>query len=597
MKPLLAVVEVLYRGINRLRRSLYRRGIVRGRRLHRPLISIGNIAAGGTGKTPAVIALCRFLAANGLRVAVLTRGYGRRDPAVAGRLLELDAEKYGDEPVLIKRSTNVDVLVGADRYENARDFSCDVFVLDDGFQHLQLARDYDIVIDAPARFYREGRSALADADAVIPRTLRPVVPDHLHGRRVFAFAGLADNGQFFASLRAAGLEVAGTAEFPDHHRYTDADLARIRRDAQGATIVTTEKDAVKIDDPGIVAIPAEFVMPPEVLDEALRVARGDSPAAAPAKPARPRRERRRGKRRKSPFVERLEYVLYRSVATAVTSMPEESLLRWGSRVGALGGKLLRGRDRLAMRNLRETFPARSERELRAMLDACWRHFGRETLRSIYTQNLSAADVVSRCEFENMHLVHEAIARGRGTILISAHFGSWEIAGLAVTSTLRNVRTVARPLDNQLLERDLQKIREKTGAEVVDRRNAARFLMRGLAENAVIILLPDQAVLPREGILAPFLGRPAWTTPAPAKMALRSGATIVFGFCRPDGLRHRIRFDEPIDVTQLAEDERDPVKLTARINDVLSRRIQQEPELWLWMHDRWKGTGEREVHGV
>jgi KDO2-lipid IV(A) lauroyltransferase len=162
------------------------------------------------------------------------------------------------------------------------------------------------------------------------------------------------------------------------------------------------------------------------------------------------------------------------------------------------------------------------------------------------------------------------------------------------SRVENVRTVARPLDNELLEADLQKLREKTGAEVVDRRKAARTLMRGLAENAVVVLLPDQAVLPREGVLVPFLGRPAWTTPAPAKMALRADATIVFGFCIPDGLRHRVELEGSIRAGEIA----DPVLLTERINDVLSRRIRERPELWLWMHDRWKWTGESEVtHAV
>jgi tetraacyldisaccharide 4'-kinase len=113
-------------------------------------------------------------------------------------------------------------------------------VLDDGFQHLQLHRDFDLVVDAPARFYREGRSALRDADAVVPRRLRLDIPAALKGKPLFAFAGLANNEQFFASLRDSGLDLAGTRGFRDHHRYTSADLERLRRDANGATLVTTE---------------------------------------------------------------------------------------------------------------------------------------------------------------------------------------------------------------------------------------------------------------------------------------------------------------------------------------------------------------------
>jgi tetraacyldisaccharide 4'-kinase len=580
---LLKPLELPYRAVTRARRSLYRAGVFKARRLQRPVISIGNLAAGGAGKTPAVIAVCRFLGSRGLRVAVLTRGYGRADGSYTGIVTSNDAEKYGDEPVLIKKSTNASVLVGSNRYENAAQYDCDVFVLDDGFQHLKLHRDFDLVVDAPARFYREGRSALRDADAVVPRRLRLNIPDSLRGKPLFAFAGLADNEQFFASLRQAGLELAGTRGFRDHHRYTPADLERMRRDASGATLVTTEKDAVKFNDEDIVAIGAEFVMPADVLEKIGHVAQSGP--------------RRRRKRRKGPLLEKVEYYAYRVAARTASRMGEESLHRWGTRLGALAAKVLRGRDRLAMRNLRATFPARDTASLRRTLDECWRHFGREMLLYLHLQDRSLAELAERCPFDNIHLLEEAVARGKGTMILSAHWGGWEIGGLAMMSIVENVLTVTRPLDNELLERDLQKLRERTGAEVVDRRRAARALLRGLSENAVLLLLGDQAVIPSEGILVPFLGRPAWTTPAPAKMAIRADSTIVFGFCIPDGLRHRVEFVESIRAGQFAENENGAEMLTRHMNDVISRRIADRPELWLWMHDRWKGTEEGQRNGV
>jgi tetraacyldisaccharide 4'-kinase len=590
VSALLKPVELLYRGVNRARRALYRAGVLQAKRLHRPVLSVGNIAAGGAGKTPAVIAVCRYLEAHGLRVAVLTRGYGRADRSYTGIVSSNDAHQFGDEPVLIKRSTKADVLIGSNRYENGHDYDCDVFVLDDGFQHLQLHRDFDLVIDTPSRFHREGRSALRYADAVVPRRLRSHIPDELRGQPLFAFAGLADNEQFFASLRDAGLQLTGTKGFPDHHRYTAADLAGLRRDANGATLVTTEKDAVKLDAEDVAAIGAEFVMPDEVLQKMLAVAGGENAAEAEQKRA-PR------KRRKNPLLQRLEYLVYQLIRGKVSAMSDEALHRWGTRLGALSSKILRGRNRLAIRNLRATFPDRDTASLRKTLDECWRHFGREVLQYLQTQNLTLDEVAARCPFVNTHILEDAIARGKGTVLISAHWGGWEVAGLALMAHVRNVRTVARPLDNELLERDLQRLREKTGAEVVDRRRAARVLLRGLAENAVVVLLPDQAVLPREGVLAPFLGRPAWTTPAPAKMAIRAGSTIVFAFCIPDGFRHRLEFEEPIDASEFAQGENGAEMLTRRINEVISRRIADRPELWLWMHDRWKGTGELERHAV
>jgi tetraacyldisaccharide 4'-kinase len=288
---LLKPVEFLWRGVNRIRRALYRRGVFKSRRLPRPVVSVGNLAAGGAGKTPAVITIARYLARRGFRVAVLTRGYGRNVKA-SGIVTSLDAARFGDEPVLIKsKLKNIDVIVGSKRYDNALQFltnnDCDLFVLDDGFQHLQLARDVDVVIDTAGGVMREGRSALKDADFVIQRNLRIIIPDNVGrvlqpdlsarrtesatyvGRRVFAFAGLANNDQFFDSLRGLGVNVADTKGFRDHHRYTALDIAALKEAARAAgaeAIVTTEKDAVKIDDRDIIPIAAEMIVDPDVLE-------------------------------------------------------------------------------------------------------------------------------------------------------------------------------------------------------------------------------------------------------------------------------------------------------------------------------------------
>jgi KDO2-lipid IV(A) lauroyltransferase len=302
------------------------------------------------------------------------------------------------------------------------------------------------------------------------------------------------------------------------------------------------------------------------------------------------------RRRKGAILQRLEYLLYRAVASGANRASDRSISRWGTRLGNLARRVLRRRDRLAMRNLRATFPQMGEGERRRILNACWQHFGRETLTTIRMQNLPIEKIAASCPFVNAHLLEQAIGRGRGVILISAHYGGWEVGGLALMALVKNVRTITRPLDNEYIEQDVARIRARTGAAVLDRRRAARAMLKALSENAVVVMLPDQAVLPREGILVPFMGRKAWTTPAAAKIALRAGSTIVFTFCIPDATGHRLEFEQPIFVDQLSEDERSPEALTRRINDVISRRIESRPELWLWMHDRWKGTATGESEG-
>lgn len=278
---LLRPLEWSYRQISALRRWAYERELLRSRSLPRPVISIGNLAMGGTGKTPATIAIAEVLRSAGLRVAILTRGYARRGSDRVAIVESADARRYGDEPVLLRESLpGVDVVVGADRFEagtwylSARD--CDVFLLDDGFQHLRLRRDFDLVIDhRPASPLRESRRALRHADAILlrngaarPEASPPIFsaelepasvrsagtqlpPDSLRGRRLVAFSALADNRQFFELLRRLGVEMVAQEGYPDHHHYTEADRRRLRalrESTGGEQWITTAKDAVKLPD-------------------------------------------------------------------------------------------------------------------------------------------------------------------------------------------------------------------------------------------------------------------------------------------------------------------------------------------------------------
>jgi KDO2-lipid IV(A) lauroyltransferase len=300
------------------------------------------------------------------------------------------------------------------------------------------------------------------------------------------------------------------------------------------------------------------------------------------------------KRRRHPLQQRLEYLAYRALSAVARRMSDPAAQRWGARIGNLARRILKGRDALAVRNLRETFPEKSDAERRAILDESWRHFGRELLIFLRVQSMSLEEIAERCPAYNTELFDEAVARGNGVLVVSGHFGSWEVAALAMLARFPHVTSVARALDNEFLEKDLSALRARTGAQLVDRRSAARPLMKALQNKGVVCLLIDQAVQPREGVLVPFLGRPAWTTDAPAKLALRYGSTIVFTSCIPDGTRHRLEFERAIAVNQLSEEERNVVALTGRINQLLSDRIASRPELWLWMHDRWKGTAT--AHG-
>ena len=285
----LAPLSWLFGAVVAIRRDLYRSGLLRSERLAVPVIVIGNISVGGTGKTPLVLWLVTRLRDAGYHPGVITRGYGGISQHPRAVHADCDAKLCGDEPVLLARRSGCPVWIGKDRPAAARALlaanpDCNLIISDDGLQHYRLARDFEIaVVDGgrghgngwmlPAGPLREPPSRLTTVDAVVvrsaeapPASLKPSAPprfsmtlvpaglrnlrdasrclpiSRLQGQRIHAVAGIGNPQQFFDTLTQIGIMHTPHA-FADHHAFAASDLAFSECDA----VVMTEKDAVKCE--------------------------------------------------------------------------------------------------------------------------------------------------------------------------------------------------------------------------------------------------------------------------------------------------------------------------------------------------------------
>lgn len=283
MRRLLSLCNPVYAAALAVKNLAYDRKWLRIRRLEWPVVSIGNLSVGGAGKTPVVMALARLLTANGIQADVLSRGYGRESRTVERVDPAGDAKQFGDEPLLLAQAAGVPVYVGANRYQAGLVAEREVagpriHLLDDGFQHRQLARDMDIVLLhrddfsqslLPGGNLREPLSALQRASAVILRQedahleeqlrihcqKKPIwyvkrtlmVPSGMG--KVVAFCGIARPDEFFQALRQLQIEIVEAISFSDHHGYTEQDIRRLVQSissARGSVFLTTEKDFVRL---------------------------------------------------------------------------------------------------------------------------------------------------------------------------------------------------------------------------------------------------------------------------------------------------------------------------------------------------------------
>jgi KDO2-lipid IV(A) lauroyltransferase len=287
---------------------------------------------------------------------------------------------------------------------------------------------------------------------------------------------------------------------------------------------------------------------------------------------------------------RLEWLVARSVRMVVRVVPMAVVRALGRVLGRVAYVIDGSRRRIALENLAFAFPGRPLSERQALVKSMFAHFGAVVLELIKFGTYSREQMLAAADVEGEERYQQARRQGRGVLFFTGHFGYWEMQAMSHALTGEPISALARPLDNPYLHSMLEEIRTSTGNSVIYRQGAVRRMLRELGAGRGIAVLIDQH-LHSDAIYVGFFRRPAATTSALAALALRTGAPVipVFALPLPHG-RYRFIYEHPVDPPRAGTP--DAVhEFTQRCTDVLEMYVRRHPDLWMWMHRRWR---DREV---
>jgi KDO2-lipid IV(A) lauroyltransferase len=311
---------------------------------------------------------------------------------------------------------------------------------------------------------------------------------------------------------------------------------------------------------------------------------------APARPSRRPGRRPRGRRR-STALDRVTYLALRAVMRTLGALPLTMALRISAALALAVYAVARPLRRVGMINLALAFPERPIGDRRRILRASFANLGRMVAELAHLPRLTANDLRELVEFEDEAWWAENIGRPRdtGVLILSGHFGNWELLVFAHGMRGFPVSMVHRTIANPLVDRWLNTVRARAGTRLVRKRHAAGGVLRALHDHELLVLPFDQNSTRGLGVFVDFFGRAASTNSGIARLALRTGAPVVPVFIVRDGSRARHRVHVlPIMYAQRSGDfESDVRRATQEFSDVFESMVRRHPEQWLWVHKRWK----------
>lgn len=295
--------------------------------------------------------------------------------------------------------------------------------------------------------------------------------------------------------------------------------------------------------------------------------------------------------------QRLELGAVKAMRATAGAMPDWMARAVGAFLGSTFYTLDRAHRRVALANLAQCFPARSDDEREDIARRMFQHFGVLLVELLRFGRLSPEAMRARVVVEGEERVRAAYAKGKGVLFFTGHFGFWEMHAMVHALVFQPIGVLARPLDNPGLHTLLEDMRQRTGNTVIYREGAVRKVLRMLSAGQGVALLIDQHMHSPDAIWVQFFQRPAATTSTLAALALRTGAPVVpvFAMPLPDG-RLRLIYEHVVEPPGAGT--ADPVHdFTQRCTDVLEMYVRRQPELWLWMHRRWRDAPAPGTRGM
>ncbi|MFH0778873.1 MAG: lysophospholipid acyltransferase family protein [Candidatus Eisenbacteria bacterium] len=283
----------------------------------------------------------------------------------------------------------------------------------------------------------------------------------------------------------------------------------------------------------------------------------------------------------------LEYLLTLGLVRIFQLLPHDVALRFGSALGNLTFRVVRLRRHVVLGNLRTVFPERSERELAVIAENTYRNFAMSLVEYARLPVTTDEQMRRRIRIEGLENFDGALAGGRGAVLVTGHFGSWELMGASFIGLGYPVNFLVGEQKNKAVNGLMNDLRRSKGIGIIEMGASMRNVLKALRANEFVAMLCDQDAGSR-GVFVDFLGRPASTPFGPAGFALKTGACIVCGFIVRDGLaNHRVVLEEPVWATSTGDKEEDLRRYTQIYTSSLERHVRERPDHWLWLHRRWK----------